>query len=64
MTDNVPKVETLDRATLLNARLVFQTMLHAVLNMDFIPEEKNGYTKEIQKEIDAIDVELLSRGGI
>lgn len=62
MSDDEANIENLDKQTLLNARLVFETLLISVTNMDFIPEEKTGYVNEIQREIDQIDIELLSRG--
>jgi hypothetical protein len=56
------ELNNLDKPTLMNARLVFQTMLETVKQMDFIPDDKEQYTIEIQEQIDSIDIELLSRG--
>lgn len=64
MSDNeeAPKLTELSEDQLVRARLMFQTVAESLRQMEFPVEGKEQYLKEIQAEIDKIDVEVLSRG--
>ena len=55
-------VETMDTAVLEQARLIFTTLLTSIKAMEFPISGKQEYISEVEREIDKIDIELLSRG--
>jgi hypothetical protein len=57
-----PDLEQVDKDVLEQARIVFMTVLEAIKAMEFPLDGRDEYIKEIESELDAVDVELLSRG--
>tara|TARA_R100000951_G_scaffold47242_3_gene40374 strand:- start:181 stop:393 length:213 start_codon:yes stop_codon:yes gene_type:complete len=60
--NKVPELTQLTEDQLVRARLMFQTVAESLNQMEFPVDGKEQYLKEIQAEVDKIDVEVLSRG--
>ena len=55
-------IEKSEHLFLNQARLIFETVLETIKNMELLLDDKQKYIKEVTSEIDAIDVEIFSRG--
>ena len=60
--NKIPELTELTEDQLVRARLMFQTVAESLKQMEFPVDGKEQYLKEIQTEVDKIDVEVLSRG--
>jgi len=58
-----PPLKEMSESTLASGRILFDAILETIKNMELLcDKDRDIYAREIEDEIDAIDVELLSRG--
>jgi len=58
-----PDLTTIGDEELDTVRVIFSTFLETFTNEELKIENKKDYIRDIEDELDAIDIEILARGG-